>query len=116
MDVGELHERVRDLNFDIFGVDITIVPVEGANVPAVAIWMTPVTEGQPSSFRPGPQRKEPSKVLALKAADAALITKGARLIAPNGPGGATATWRCDGPSEVFTDHTRFTLVRDTSGC
>ncbi len=79
------------------------------------IWMTQVTEGQPSSFRQGINRREAHKVLAIKKDDAAGLTRdGFRILAPDGPGGTSRVWRIDGPNEIFPDHTRFTLAREDS--
>lgn len=115
MDVGAIHELVRDLNFDAFEVPVTITPVGGPDIETFGIWCTPITEGQTSSFRQGVRRMEAIKVLALKSVDAGIVTNGLKFDAPDGPGGAIRTFRFDGPSEIFSDHTRFTVVLDTTG-
>lgn len=112
MDVGVIHSLVRDLNFDTYGVPITIRPASGPDVETVGIWCTPPTLGRPSGLG-GIQRREPLNVMAIKAADVALCVRTARIIAPDGPGGAEATFRIDGIDEAFTDHTRFKLVATT---
>ncbi len=116
MDVGAIHELVRDLNFDTFEVPVTLTPVGGPDVETFGIWCTPITEGQPvSGFRQGIRRMEAMKVIALKSTYAGLVTKGLKFDAPDGPGGAIRTFRFDGPTEVFSDHTRFNVVLDTTG-
>lgn len=115
MDVGALHSLVCDVSFDTFGVDITIRPDDADGIDpieTVGVWMTPQTAGTPNPFG-GIRRAEPMKVLAIKSADAQLITREAtRIDAPDGPGGTERRWRVDGVVEVFTDHTRFRLIRD----
>lgn len=147
MNVAEIHELVRDLNFDTFGVEITILPtgllpdrrtfpLEGTGrtfplrwsdrtfplvsagvsdaLETTGIWMTPPTEGMPASGSRTIRRKEAIKCLAIKAADAEGLNKElSRITAPDGPGGTVRTFRLDGPSEIFSDHTRFTVVVDT---
>jgi|SRR6185295_15750108 len=116
MDVGAIHSLVRDLNFDTFGVTVTVQPVDGPTFDTVGIWVTPITDGFPQSFRQGPRLMEAVKILALKAADAALVNRDARIVAPDGPGGVSANWKVEGPDEIFSDHTRFKVIRDSGAC
>jgi len=113
MDVGTIHQLVRDLNFDTFGVAVTIRPESGPDIPTVGIWVTPPTFGFPGGGG-RLQKKEPLKIMAIKAADVASCQRSARIIAPDGPGGPEAIFRIDGTSEIFTDHTRFKLVKETA--
>lgn len=115
MDVGVIHQLVSDINFETYKVDITIQFSPSILNHTVGIWMTPTTPQYPASFAQGPKRADPLKILAIKAADCQVVTRGTTILAPDGPGGPQSTFRVDGESESFTDHKRFKVIRDDSG-
>jgi DNA mismatch repair protein MutH len=111
---GDLRTLVRDLNFAVLGVPVTIMrafPVPDEEpLETTGIWLTPLTQdvGLGSEF----QRREPQRILAISRDAVALVPRGSIIMAPERAGEADRRWRVDGTERVEADHARVVVIPD----
>jgi hypothetical protein len=107
IDTGALRGLVRDLNFDVYAVDVTVDPLgEAASVRG--LWLTNVTDAAQGFDT---RRRESRRVIAIKREDATL-KRGDLIVAPDLQDDTQRWYRVESPFEIFDDHTRYTVAAD----
>ena len=112
MDFGALRTLVRDLNFTVHGVPITVSRPTLDEVPVATrgIWVLPQTDGMPggNDF----QRHEPVRVMAISRDAISSVPRGTVILAPERAGTFERQWRVEGVDRIEADHVRVVLVPD----
>lgn len=110
MDLGPLRALVRDVNFAVLGVDVTVTR-PGVYLPVATrgIWLPPVVDEVP--FGHELARREPRRILALPRSDVDSAPRGTVIAAPESPGSVTVTWVVDGLAEAQTPEHLRVIVR-----
>lgn len=111
IDTGALRELATGINFDAYGVDVTVDPFGAEPVEARGLWLSDRT-AEALAAQADLQRRDRSRVIAFDR-DVAVFPRGTVITGPDAPGGTPRAYRVDGPSELFASHVRYTVVRDT---
>jgi hypothetical protein len=107
--LGGLRDLVRDLNFGVHGLAVTVTPPNAIPVETRAIWVTPITEAFPMGF--DVQRRVAPRVLALRRDAVPAVPRGTLItIAPVAPATLQEVWRVDGMERAEGDHWRVLVV------
>jgi hypothetical protein len=111
MGLSTLRALVVAQNIRTFGVPATVTrpapddaPIEASG----AIWVTPVTEEQPSGVTFG--RRERRRVLSLLTSEVPTIPRGTVIEAPDERDGTTQRWIVQAVDVIEAEHTRVVVV------
>ena len=112
--VGNLRTAATEAAFSAFGFDVVLLAAGPVTTEKTVdgIWVQPITETDLGSL--DVQSDRPSRILAVKRADAPTMNRQVRVRCPDGVGGPVRGFRVDGQVEIFDDHYRVQLVPDES--
>lgn len=110
MDISEVRALTLDLNFEVHGVDATVIrPYPDSDpIETRIIWLTDVTVDEAG----GPfTRAQGQKVMCFRRDQVPTVPDGTIVVAPPKAGDADARWKVDGQHSTFADHQRKFVVR-----
>lgn len=109
--VANARSASLDLNFNLYGVPVTVYPVATAEVSTVGIWSRDVTE-EASPGLDGLSRREARRVISIRNTTNTTFQRGIEFDAPEKLGDtATVRWRIEGTIQVYRSYTRHEVVR-----
>jgi hypothetical protein len=113
-----LQALVRDINFGVLGVAVTVTRPWPDDVPIATkgIWLTPGLAHPALDPLPGDQairRRERLRVIAIPVSDVPTLPTGSRIDAPDVEGATPAAWRVDALDYADGWHRRVIVVAET---
>ena len=108
MGLGALRALTLDRSLAIFGVPVTVTPLDKSPITTRGIWLTPSTEGVPPDA--GYQRFEQKRIMAIGKSDVPILVKGSRIRAPEKEGGTIKRWVVDAHDFSDNEHHRVVVA------
>lgn len=110
IDLTDLRELVRDVNFNVHGVPATVTRPYPDDTPieTSVIWLQPITNDVPVGV--DFQRREPERVLGIRLDEVPTVPRGSVILAPERVGSVVSRWRVDALASLDADHGRYVVV------
>lgn len=112
MDLSSMEALVRDVNFDTFGIVVTVTPLGGSSITTQGKWCTPEFDERPVGK--DYNRRDPRRVMALRIDEVPDIPRGSLIVASEFDGEDAKNWKVDGIEKTERDHIRVILVEEHS--
>lgn len=107
MDLVSLRSLALSTLQSVFGVDVTVTPVDGDPVSVTGVWMTPApTDGPLADLK----RRDRRRVMVFRRTDVPTLQRGSLVQAAELGAADVADWRVDGFEVIDAEQIRAVLV------